>query len=859
MSKKQKRRKARSGGGQQEVATSALEARAREALQTLHWRDAIAAYKELLKRESRADWRRGLAEAYAGRAGELAAKGMLKEALAIWENRAALDPAAPMPPDHAALLLRLDRPDAILAVLAADGAARRPPEQLAAIRAQLAARVLGGGRALLERLPEDEPVRRYAEPALAALAAYCERDDASLHASLAAMPFRSPYRDWVQILKALLRRAEAPAEAQSLLERVEEASPFAPLKRAALLSLLPETAFLGAAADAGPNAVRMACVLRGWPPQRIALWEALQQLGSQPSATALVRLLQRHAQALGKDWVRRKVLNLAVHAHGDDPEGWLTEVGGVHPDGFEQALLDAWTTDPNEEPWEALACWQRCAELLEQRLRASRTPDPELALRIALLLRRADADADILASFGVDFDDCDGVAAQQLEASLAWDPDDRATYLRLIHYYRRTGQRKDARRLLDQAQSRWPQDMGLLEAAMDIALDAGSFKKAAGVARQILDIDPINSGVRGRLVSAHLAHARKQVAKARTDLARKELATAQDWARDEQLRRRLALSTALLAVMDGDKAGIDALREQIHEQTQQGAGLAERLELMLAADALDVRPATVNRRLQLKQPQVRDGDDLTATLARLRAGLDTDHTPSQASAQALDAPLMKAPWRVLSRTELETGCDTLARCGLNKARQQAATAALQRWPGEPIFELHRFEAKYPRGFDYRSMKDLWKLEQALARARDRGDMRTALRIEEAMPGMSFGGGFGGGPPSVPPMPFPVERDAAETGAVPPHIITLIRMIGLKKALEILGAPPEIIRQVQEVERELGADAAVELLVDLLNGGGDFDPFVNSPPPPRRGRRRGRRRDDAAADHDDDEPDQLTLF
>ena len=860
MSTKQKRRKPRGGGQQREQATPALERSAAGALAAGHWRDAIAAYKGLLKREDRADWRQGLADAYAGRAGELTAKGMLKEALAIWENRAALGPEQAMAPEHAALLIRLGRTAAVVDLLTGTTADELPKAQREAIRAQLAARVLGGDVGLLEHLPAHEPVRRHAQAATAALAAYCEGDDDGLRAALAEIPFRSPYRDWVQILKALLRQAQAPAEAQSLLERVDDDSAFAPMKRAAALSLMPETAFLDAAAAAGPTLVRVACVLRGWPPERIALWEELARLNGDPSPTALIRLLHRHRQALGDDWVRRKSLSLAVHADSDDPEYWLRDVGGPQPDHFESALLEAWTIDSQDDPWETLDCWRRCAELLEQRWRTSRVPDPELALHIALLLRRADAEGEMLGAQVTpsgDPDDFDSIAAEQLEASLSWDPDDRATYLRLIGYYRRGRWLKDARRLLEQAQSRWPRDMGLLEAALDIALDAGSFKKAATLARQILAIDPINSAVRGRLVKAHLAHARKQVAKARTDLARKELATAQGWAGDEHTRERVALATSLLAVSDADAAGTRTLREQIQAQVKQGAGLAMRLELALAADGLGLWLGTLNSRLQLKKPKVRDRDDLAATLARLRGALDEDQAPSTETVQMLEATLPKAPWTALSRTELETACDTLKRSGLHKARQQAATTALKRWQGEPIFELHRFEAKYPRGFDFRAMKDLWTLEQALERARDNGDTRTAMRIQEVLPGP----GFGSAPPSLPPMSFPGAADAADDIGVPEHVIELMRILGIKQVLEILGAPPEVIRQVRDIERELGEDAAHDMLVDLLDQGADLDPFGNwpapDPEPPQRGRPRGRRRDDA--DDDDDMPEQLDLF
>ena len=188
--------------------------------------------------------------------------------------------------------------------------------------------------------------------------------------------------------------------------------------------------------------------------------------------------------------------------------------------------------------------------------------------------------------------------------------------------------------------------------------------------------------------------------------------------------------------------------------------------------------------------------------------------------------------------------------------------ALKRWRGEPIFEVHRFEAKYPYGFDYRAMKDLWSLEAALDRARNDGDMRTAMRIEEALPMFGSGGGLGGGPLPFPSLPDPFAGDFADDDeeGVPDHVIEMLRIVGIKKALEIFGAPPEVIRSVKEMERMFGVEAATDLLIQFLESG-DFDPFADLPfppqpkpqPQPRRGRKLPR------VDDDDDNPDQLDLF
>ncbi|MBK1704543.1 hypothetical protein [Halochromatium glycolicum] len=99
--------------------------------------------------------RRVLADAYAGRARDLTAKGMLKEATVIWENRAALGADIAPSLDHGILRLRLGDPQPLIAAWAHPDALNREErqrvgEQLAA--AVLAKRLAGEEPALLEAI-----------------------------------------------------------------------------------------------------------------------------------------------------------------------------------------------------------------------------------------------------------------------------------------------------------------------------------------------------------------------------------------------------------------------------------------------------------------------------------------------------------------------------------------------------------------------------------------------------------------------------------------------------------------------------------------------------------------------------------
>jgi tetratricopeptide (TPR) repeat protein len=857
MAKKQRRRTRRSRSAPTTLSPEAKESKAQEDLSRARYREAIAGFKELLKLEPRPAWRAGLADAYAGRAHELATKGMLKEALVMWENRAGLGEGIAFDPDHAALLLQMDRVEPVLALFTGKNA--MPPADLERLRPHLAARFLADDDRLGERLPADEPVVVHAQIARTALGAYCAGDDARLQAALTAIPFRSPYRDWVQILKALQRLPASPEEAAGLLARVGEDSPFRNLRRAAQLALLPATAFLAAIPSAGRKAVRFACALRGWSEARIGLWEDLNRLGSSPPPQTLLQFMQRHREALGADWVRRRCLSLLVEGFPSSLKR-LRAIGASPASAEESHLIAAWSAEHGGDPWDQQQRWQTYARHLMRDRAPHGRDEGNRRLRIALALRRCEQTNGILSRHAPseDPEDLDRLVADQLEESLVWDPDDRDTYLRLIGYYRRGKRLKDVRRLLDQAFERWPRDMQVLGAALDAALDAGSFKKAAGLAREMLALDPINSGVRERLVEAHLNHARKQAIQGRPDLARKELARAEEWARSEHVHDRIDLASGLLALVENPETGASVLRG-IADRL--GGGLAARLALALAGEAHKLSPGDLFKAVGLGKPPAPVRDDLLATLSRLRTHLDGGGKISRELNTYLAKPLSAAAWTGLTQGETEAACDTLRRCGLNQVRRRVARAGLKRWKGAPVFELHAFEAKYPRGYGACSHNDLFRLEEAMDRAREEGDARIALRIEEILASL---GPFAIGPAPYGPPPLPATDPFIPDAEM---LAALIELQGLNKALDLLGVPPDMKRDLKAMERRLGIEAVAQILVSSLETTDGITEPDTAPPIPRPPRRRaavlkgGRPASRPADDHDQDDefPDQMDLF
>jgi len=849
------------------------------------WREATAAYKELLKLEDRPAWRLELAAAYAGRARELAGKGMPKESLTLWENRALVAPDLPLELDHVALLLRLGQVQAVLD-LHARAERRLDAATLAALRSHLAAWYLAGDPTLAAGLPPDDQIREHGTAAAAALAAYCRGDDLALREALATLPFRSPYRDLALILKALQRAWEAadqdpagdPGAAAALLARVGDDSGFAPLRRACALALGPSATLTVRLAEAGDHSRRFALTLVGWGDERQALWEEMRRVTG-PGPAALLRLLQRRRALLGEDWARRQALRLLVPGFPKSA-ALITEGGGRRLSAPERLLVAAWRTEDSRNPWEEMEAWDAYARHL-----IAAGPGPQGsddALRIALVLRRVESHREMLAQAtpSRDSDSPYRALAESLALSLEYDPDDRDTYERLVHYHLRGGEIKTARVLLDQGLKRFPKDLGLLTAALDAALAGDAFKKAARYAREILALDPINTGARERLVQAHLAHARKQIRAARPDLARKELDQAAEWDQDGRRRDQRDLLAGLLDLSIDEALGRTALSNQV---AALGSGLSATLALGLETVAIGRPAAWALKAVGLGKVKVPDQADLAAFLARLRTHLEGGEALAGELQRLFDKPLSGAAKWPLTLAESESACDTLRRAGLTLARRTFAEAALKRWPDTPVFVLHQFESCRTGARYYPRPRDMQQLEDAWNRAREAGDERTAHRIGEVIDRYESAGSFSGSPGGFFGGAFDDDDAYDEAGpvpgqfAVPPEdaFRALIEIMGIDQLLKLAGIDAKTRAELKKRERQIGHERIIDEVLALMReemsdigrlpapGQSPGLPLPGAGPAPApagsKGGRRGKPAAPAPEPPDDDPPEQFELF
>lgn len=687
------------------------------ALAAARYKDAIELFKDLLKRERQPAWLAGLAAAYAGRAEQLAAKDMVKEALALWRTRAELCQVPLLDGPYVGWLMKTGQIEQALRLL--PSVDKLPAALHEQAIAQLAPAVLVAPDHLLAGLSPQMQSQRAA--ARTAIAACCEQgraqgDPAAPEAALQGISFRSPYRDLRPLLKGLTLLATDPAAAN--LARVPMASPCRSLARALRVCLMPGSEWLAGLRTLDDAGRTLVFDIKGCPlPQRALVLDLMAR--SSPGAPApaeLFDLLQRHRRVLPDHVLRPLALRLLPHV----PQRLSAFQAGFGPLGAaDQERVLALAEELKLRPGYAEDHWLRLVQLLG--------PSPAGQRRAALVLRRL---ADEHAHHSPDGSLCVH-ALDWLQQSLKLDPADRDTHLRLLRDARQAGELKQARIWFDAASHQFPGDALVLQEGVEIALAAGAYKKAAGLAKQVLQADPINPRVRTLIGQSHLAHARKLIGAHKLQAAQRELDEAAHWLRNAADRGQLALLRGFAA--EPAETGDSLLRQAVADL---GGAAVGAFHLLLEAKRIKPGLFAPQDLLRRAGVDILRFTPVTADMLALAQALHATPQREHAATVALgvlNGMLTRAAARLqLNETDHLLLCEALHRHGQTELTQRFAAAALARWPGRPVFIYLEAAARFAAAPWTMPQAEWKRLDGVFEQARDQGDERTASRLSKLL-------------------------------------------------------------------------------------------------------------------------------
>lgn len=121
-----------------------------------------------------------------------------------------------------------------------------------------------------------------------------------------------------------------------------------------------------------------------------------------------------------------------------------------------------------------------------------------------------------------------------LVRSLRFDPTDKPSYFKLLHYFQKQEQQKEYQLWAKNALEQFPNDVEILLLNTKLAIANKTFKKAGNFAKTILKHDSINVTAKKILLFCHLSQAYKQVKAQKYHLAQQELMQAEKIERTHQ-------------------------------------------------------------------------------------------------------------------------------------------------------------------------------------------------------------------------------------------------------------------------------------------------------------------------------------
>ena len=703
-----------------------MQAKAEESLRAERYRDAIDQYKALLRKERNPAWVKSLAQAYAGRANQLAAKDMFKEALAVWRARAEVCAVQLELGPCLSWLMRLGEWEQVFGILS--GAESLPQDVRKQAETQLARTALSASEDVLLKFPSSSPLVLHRSGVLAALAAYANGDATAMNAHLASIPFRSPFRDLRAILKALQLLSTDVLQATAVIERISAGSPFEPLVAALRLCALPGDEWLAALGNQDQETRSLVLDIKGCPAEQRAVVTELSMLRNQPAA--VYDLVVRHRHVFPPGAAAQLCLRLLPSVPGN-----IKAYGAkfVPLPGAEQQRILALAAelknnfDPAEGHWNNV-------------IQSMAVGQP---VRAALILNHM---ANAHHHGGKPGELCEH-GVELLERSLDLDAADRDTHLRLIRALRiAAGDPGELGKRLDDAVERFPGDAEILLEAMDSAVEGGAFEKGAALASRVLHLDAINPKARSALDQAHLSQARKHIMAGNPEGARRELEEAGRWLRDEYGRAAIKLLQAFAAEeIEQNDAPLRAVMADL------GGNLLGIFHLLLEAGRTQRNGMELLRRTDALLEATPSVEEMLA----LANGLNTIRVEDAILRGAL-APLenmiKRAARLTFTEPECLLVCEALHRREQTGLTRRYAEAALKRWPGRPVFVYLRAAAMSAEKAGRMPRKERIALEKAWDAAQSQGDERTMSRLAALLTELEAElEGFGpkGGQPAMP--------------------------------------------------------------------------------------------------------------
>jgi len=782
-----------------EASAPSLAARATEAMRLGDFKQAIDLFKRLVKQEARPEWRDALAEAFAGRARILAAKGMFEEAETALSKTAAPDGTVRDPLLYVQCLVKRGQVHKAAELAVKCVGNHKDPAATAPQLAELAAALW-----LVAPVPLAYPAERqseggkWVEHAVASqqsLTAWIEgKPPQEIDLLLSRIPLRSAFRALRLILKSLMTAPNDPARARQLLDGIPPESAFASFRLAVEAALPGVPAEPVASSSPSSRAQQVFAVeVKGLPN---AASQSLAQLvkAERNGPGALLSFLASQTGALPTDEVKSACLNLLPQAP-DRLRQFESTFGPLSE--FDRNRVLALAAEAGNDWERAEQRWRVAAQGVEH------AADTEARLSAGVIYRH-------LARRAQDHPEIEGEGTSEfpcieyLERSLQADPDHVPAVMQLIGLYRTNEQDKDWHRLAEEAARRFPEESAILLQAVDSAIARKAYKKAVGFARKLLTLDPINQAARQRMIELHISHARKQTRSKRADLAWKELAKAAEWERPGAPSFRLCINQGLVGRELGREPDAEARLRQGVELA--GGGVAGWFRASLEHALMNAGEDAALLRQELVRAQQAAAPTKEGILSIASAVSGEEARDSNKAVAGLifriRGWLLKGGSLAWSAAEFHPIAEMFRLAGAYDLLGDYARLARLREPKDATWRYYQVVARAMGDPDRLSWRETQELIEMAEDAADRNEFRTASRIRGFIVGSGPDSAQRRGSRRISEVDL---ADFDDKGEADEDLAELL-------AMSLQDTPPDMVKRMIA---ELGQRQAVTALADRL--------------------------------------------
>ncbi len=690
------------------------------------YKEAIELYKQLLKRADNKAWRQALAQCYLQRALSFAEKGMVKEAVVLWENYAQnAEPPYQGYDCYVAWLFRINNIAKVKTCLSRLFV-QQLDEHYPDLAGLLGLLIVTEKSELEAMLPKDSVFITHLGFVRAALRAYRDNKLEELEQALKQLPFRSSFRDFRTLLKAALSLPESVEQAQSLLTKIPAASPYYQASQLLLASTHNGSVLVNDLLQFELKQRQVIGAVKKFSKKQSELLEALVKQKDHLSDKIKFNSVIQYRELFGLDLAKAYCRAMLI-TYPAGQRDFNKHFGGI--DEFEQFRLKALQNERDRDYDSAEYYWKQCITLLKKQ-------GASAAFKIALIMRHVAAHKRTPKE-----------TVQWLVDSLNHDPGDRDSYLKILQYYE--PQTDVYKQWLDRAIKAFPNDIDVLVLLIKAALASKAFKKATQHAQAILKIDPVNTFAKEVLFTSHLSHARKLIKTKKFHLVEKEIQQAEKLNIGKRYQTQAQLMRGFFVFITEDKKqGLQQIADAV--QKMNDGILCAHFCIVMETLLMGLTPAPILKDLPAPAKNYQLSEQELARLVQLIQQYHSNDNGNQAvlhkALEKIKAIIKQSlKQQKYSEETLLMLCQCLDGIGHFELLRHCAKSTLSRWI-KPAWVFYKIYAEANGQAGQCSNLDIIKLKYQLDEAQKQADERTAMLIAKFIAQYyeaqnPFGGGF----------------------------------------------------------------------------------------------------------------------